>query len=373
LVAVLIVGLGTVDIDEFKLDVPLHKALFNRSMAVLSVGAAVVPFSLAGAPFHLTPVVASTLLTLATNILLICGAIYFEKGIPPREAVGLLIPRPVRGFVVSYALLTGLGVATALAYGIDKRGWAVAAILIPLLFARFGIQGARAQQELSERLQLQQQALLEATEKLFHEREDERKRVAAQIHDSSLQSLAAASYASGNALDFLKQGKQDAAVQAMETAKVAVTGAIGELRESLVELRGSAWEKGTLGASIDAFADRMSTLWGVDVAIEHSLRAQPPIPVAQAAYQILQEAVTNALKHSEGKQVAVRVTDDDGMVRVIVQDHGEGFDPEARIGEDHVGMRLMRERAAQVGGRILIDSAPGRGTRLEAVIPGGAA
>jgi two-component system nitrate/nitrite sensor histidine kinase NarX len=60
------------------------------------------------------------------------------------------------------------------------------------------------------------------------------------------------------------------------------------------------------------------------------------------------------------------------MVRVIVQDHGEGFNPEARIGEDHVGMRLMHERAAQLGGRIEIDSAPGRGTRLEAIIPGSA-
>jgi two-component system nitrate/nitrite sensor histidine kinase NarX len=60
------------------------------------------------------------------------------------------------------------------------------------------------------------------------------------------------------------------------------------------------------------------------------------------------------------------------MVRVIVQDDGEGFDPEVKIGEDHVGMRLMRERAAQFGGRIQMDSMPGRGTRLEAIIPGGA-
>jgi signal transduction histidine kinase len=248
--------------------------------------------------------------------------------------------------------------------------WAVAAILIPLLFARFGIQGARAQQELSERLRLQQQALLEATEKLFHEREDERKRVAAQIHDSSLQSLAAAAYASGNALDFLKHGKADGAMQALETTQQAVTGAIGELRQSLVDLRGSAWEEGTLAASIDAFADRMSTLWGVEVKIEHSLTTEPPIPVAQVVFQIFQEAVTNALKHGQGKQVVVRVSDDDGMVRVIVQDHGEGFNTEAHVGEDHVGMRLMHERAAQFGGRIEIDSSPGRGTRLEAIIPG---
>lgn len=371
-VAVLIAGTGTVDIDEFRLEVPLHKALFNRAVAVLSVGAAAVPFALAPAPFHLLPVVAATLLTLVTNILLICGALYAEKGISPAEAVRLLIPRPAWGFVISYALLTGLGVATALAYGIDKRGWAVAAILIPLLFARFGIQGARAQQELSERLRLQQQALLEATEKLFHEREDERKRVAAQIHDSSLQSLAAAAYASGNALGFLRSGRADVAKEAIETTQMAVVAAIDELRESLVELRGSAWEEGSLGASIDAFADRMSTLWGVDVQIQHSLRTEPPIPVAQAVFQILQEGVTNALKHSQGKQVSVRVSDDDGMVRVIVQDQGEGFDPKARIGEDHVGMKLMHERAAEVGGRIEVDSAPGRGTRLEAIIPGGA-
>jgi signal transduction histidine kinase len=375
LVVMLMCGIGAMDVEELKLEIPLHKALFNRATAILSAGVACIPFAIGAEssdPFHIVPVTSAAALALSTNILLICGALYFEQRIPLPRSLRLLIPRPVGGFLLSYALLTGLGVATALAYGTAERSWAVAAILIPLLFARFGIQGARAQQDLSERLRLQQQALLEATEKLFHEREDERKRVAAQIHDSSLQSLAAAAYASGNALDFLRQGRQDAAARALETTQVAVTGAIGELRESLVELRGSAWEKGTLGASIDAFADRMSTLWGVDVTIEHSLRTEPSIPVAQAVFQILQEAVTNALKHSEGKQVAVRVSDDDGMVRVIVQDHGEGFDPEAKIGEDHVGMRLMRERAAKVGGDIHVDSAPGRGTRLEAVIPGGA-
>jgi signal transduction histidine kinase len=373
-VAMLIAYLGALDVREFRREITLHRALFNRATAVFSVGAACIPFAMwSSGPFQILPVVIAALLHLVTNLVLVSGALFTERRLSPRKAVHLLIPSPVAGFFVSYALLTGLGVATALAYTrIDNGGWAVAAILIPLLFARLGIVGARAQQELSDRLRLQQQALLEATEKLFHEREDERKRVAAQIHDSSLQSLAAAAYASGNALEFLRQGREEGAMEAMETTQTAVVGAIGELRESLVDLRGSAWEEGTLGASIDKFADRMSTLWGVEVKIEHSLRDEPPIPVAQAVFQILQEAVTNALKHSEGKQVVVRVSDDDGMVRVVVQDEGEGFDPEAQIGEDHVGMRLMHERAAQVGGKIEVDSVPGRGTRLEATIPGGA-
>jgi two-component system nitrate/nitrite sensor histidine kinase NarX len=60
-------------------------------------------------------------------------------------------------------------------------------------------------------------------------------------------------------------------------------------------------------------------------------------------------------------------------VHIVVEDDGPGFDPSTEVGKDHVGMRLMKERAARVGGRINIDSRPGSGTRLEAILPGGVA
>jgi two-component system nitrate/nitrite sensor histidine kinase NarX len=81
----------------------------------------------------------------------------------------------------------------------------------------------------------------------------------------------------------------------------------------------------------------------------------------------------NALKHSDGSAIVVKISDLDNMVHIVVQDEGPGFDPDAEVGKDHVGMRLMRERAARVGGRIDLQSQPGAGTRLEAILPGGVA
>lgn len=374
-VALVIAGLGAVDIEEFKLEIPLHKALFNRAVGIFSVAAAIVPFALQGVlgdAFQPLPVILSAILHLVTNLALISVALYLERGIPLTDAIRLLVPRPVGGFAVSYALLTGLGVATALAYTRVEGGggWAVAAILIPLLFARLGIVGARAQQELSDRLRRQQQALLEATEKLFHEREDERKRIAADMHDTSLQSLAAAAYGCGNAADFLRTGDRERAQQAVGAAHNAVMGAMTELRRSLVDLRGPALQGG-LSQSVGSLADQMSTLWGVPIQINSNLSKEPPIPVALAVYQILQEGVTNAIKHSQSSSIDVHIEDGDGMVHVVVKDNGTGFVPSLKPGEDHVGMKIMEERAAQVGGWIEVESQLGRGTRLEAVIPSG--
>lgn len=377
-VAMIIAGIGAVDIREFKRQLPLFKALFNRSVMMLAVGAATAPFAWAysnhHSPFNLGFIAAAAIFYLATNLSFVAAAVRFERGVPVSETFGLLIPKPVAGFAVSYVLLTLLGVATALAYlKVQYGGWAVAAILIPLLFARLSIIGARNQQELSERLQKQQQELLRATERVFQERENERKRIAEDIHDSSLQSLAAAAYGSGNALEFLDAGHVDRARAAMAGARDAVDGAIVRLRESLVDLRKSAVEEGGLMVTVHKFADQVSVLWGAEVNIEGTVEHEPPVPVALAAFQILQEGLTNAVKHSQGSAITVRINEQDSMVHILVEDQGPGFDTSAEVGEDHVGMRLMKERAARVGGRIQLDSRPGAGTRLEAILPAGVA
>jgi signal transduction histidine kinase len=372
-VGMAIAFIGSFDLRELRREIPLHRSLFNRSQYALALGASAVPFTLwatDSSPYNAILIGASALLHMFVNTGLITLAIHFDVGIPIREAFPALFPKPISGFAVSYALLTGLGTVTAIAH--ERIGsWSVAAILIPLLFARLSIIGARAQAELSERVQRQQQALLEATEKVFAEREDERKRIAADIHDSSLQMLAAASYGCANAGEFLSSGHRDEAQEAMEGARQAIDQAMKDLRESLMDLRKSAVEQGGLVTTIEKFADQVGTLWGGQVQIVGELKTEPPIPVALAAFQILQEGLVNALKHAQTGEVTVHIADTDGQVHIVVEDRGPGFDTEAEVGPDHVGMRLMRERAERVGGRLLLDSAPGQGTRLEAILPGG--
>ena len=375
--AMVIAAVGAFDIREFTREIPLHRSLFNRAQTALTVGAssAVLWASSSGALDHsygIVLIAAAALVRLTANLLLVATAVRLERGVSFDEAISGLFPRPVAGFVLSYALLTGLGVATAVAYDrIEYGALAVAAFFIPLLFARLSILGARAQQELSERVQKQQQALLDATEKVFQERERERNRIAEDIHDSSLQMLAAAAYGCGNAREFLAVGKSEAAAETIATAQEALDGAMARLRESLVDLRKSSVEEGGLIETIRHYADQVAILWGTEVRLEGEIVAEPPIPVALAAFQILQEGLVNALKHANSSAVVVRIRDDKGMVHIVVEDDGAGFDPNAEVGPDHVGMRLMRERASRVGGRILLDSQPGNGTRLEAILPGG--
>ena len=376
--AVLIAGISALDLREIRREISIHQALFNRAQLMLSVAAASVLFSSYGRADILSSLIgvlviaAGAFLHIFINIILVTLAVHFDDNVSIRQALGEIIPKPATGFWASYVVLAGLGAATAVVYTeVSYGAWAVAAFLVPLIFARLSILGARAQQELSERVRKQQQALLAATEKVFEEREKERKRIAEDIHDTSLQMLAAASYGCGNAHEFLDSGNEDQAAQAISGAREAIEDAMKELRASLVDLRKSSVEQGGLVETIKKFADQVSTVWGAEVRIEGEIDNEPPIPVALAAVQILQEGLVNALKHSKGGGVVIKIGDEDGMVHLAVEDDGPGFDPQAEVGADHVGMRLMRERAARVGGRIEIDSAPGSGTRLEAILPGG--
>jgi signal transduction histidine kinase len=370
-----IAALGAFDAREIRHEIPLWHALFNRAQLALSAGIAswiVIdhqdPFSFPGGAILIG---VSALAFVLTNLGLVGLGLHYLRDVPLRVAFGNLVPSPAAGFWFAQALLAGLGAATAAAY--EEVGAFVAAFLIPLLFARLGLLGARAQQELSERLRQQQAALLKATEQIFKEREDERKRIAAEIHDGSLQMLAAASYNVGNAGAFLDAGKSEEASYLIDSSRKAIEQSMAALRDSLVDLRRSSVEAGGLMETIRVYVGQVSMLWGTEVDFDGEIKHEPPVPVALAGFQILQEGLTNALKHANSPSISVRVVDSDNMVHIVVEDNGPGFDPEAEIAADHVGMRLMHERAALVGGSIEFHPVTGGGTRLEAKLPGGMA
>jgi signal transduction histidine kinase len=373
LVAMTIAAVGYFDSREFRREIPPHRAVFNRAQVMLAAGTAALIFDLFSDPFHPLVVLLGAGAHLAVNLSLVAGAIHFDRGIRFVEALRRIPPPPVAGFFLSTLLLTALGAATARAYLAVEHGgeWVVIAILIPLLFARMSIQGAKVQQEMSERVRKQQEALLVASENVFQEREQERARIAESIHDTSLQMLAAASYGCSNTAELINAGKIDAASQTLKTAQTAVADAIAGLREALIDLRRSAVEEGGLMETVQKFADQLSTLWGARVVVEGGVQNEPPTPVALAAFQILQEGLVNALKHSRSESVTVSLEQSNGMLHIAVQDQGVGFEDEPASQEGHLGMRLMRERAEGVGGRIELRSEPGRGTRVEAVLPAG--
>ncbi|MDQ3964450.1 MAG: sensor histidine kinase [Actinomycetota bacterium] len=369
-IAMLIVGIGSFDPRELSRRVPLHKALFNRSQAMLAVAAAAVPFAIFDGPFEFLPIVLAASLRLVVNLGLVAAAVATERRTRIAQVVKELVPRPVAGFALSYATLAGLGVVAALVYvRIDNGEWAVAAILIPLLFARMSIIAARRQFELSEQLSKQQTQLLAVSEKVFQEREDERGRIAADIHDSSLQSLAAASFAAGNALDLLDTGDLDRARRAISTVRSAVDDSMQALRDALTDLRRSSVGDEGLVVAVSRFADQVETLWPANIRVEASVDEDPPAAISLAALQIVQEGVTNALKHSGSEHIDVVLTQDDHALHVVVEDHGGGFTEDSDDDPAHLGLALMRERAARAGGQITVGPGNDQGTRVEAILP----
>ncbi len=378
-VGMVISGIAAMDVREFRRELPPHQIAFNRSQTMISVGLASTVFSLYGRDLATESIRPSIILAIAlaatvntaANLSLVVGAVHYQRDIPWTQALRALLPDPIGGFILTYTILAGLGAATAIVYQNVRFGaWAVAAFIIPLLFARLSIVGARSQQRLTERIQKQQEALLDATERVLGERERERHRIAEDIHDSSLQMLTAATYGCENAEGLLETGNHEGAAEAVTMARGAIQGAMLGLRDSLADLRGTSL-KGDLMQTVREFADEASTLWGAEVRVHSELKREPPSAVALAAFQILQEGVTNALKHGDGAPVVVRLTEGEGTIHMVVEDQGPGFDTTQDVGEDHVGLRLMRERAARVGGQLLLESKPSEGTRLEVSLPGG--
>lgn len=369
-IAMLIVGIGSFDQREFSRRIPLHKAVFNRAQNMLSVAAAAIPFAIFGGPFEFLPIVLAALLRLVVNLGLVGIAVATERRTRVTDVLVELVPRPVVGFALSYATLAGLGVVAALVYArIENGEWAVAAIVIPLLFARMSIIAARRQSELSEQLSKQQSQLLKVSEKVFQEREDERGRIAADIHDSSLQSLAAASFAAGNALDLLDTGNPDGARRAISSVRTAVDDSMQALRAALTDLRRSSVGDEGLVTAVSRFADQIETLWPASIHVEASVDEDPPAAIALAALQIVQEGVTNALKHSGSEKIDVVLRQDDHALHVVVEDHGGGFTEDPNGDTAHLGLTLMRERASRAGGAVTIGPGRDHGTRVEAVLP----
>ncbi|MQA99875.1 MAG: hypothetical protein GEU78_06220 [Actinobacteria bacterium] len=368
-VTMVIAGLGSLDLRELRTQIPVHRALFNRAQAMLHIGAASAIMSLSGDLLNPFFIAAAAAADLIINLGLVSVAVHMEHGIPLREVARKIPPSPLAGFLLSYALLTALGAATAAA---SRQGtWVVVAILVPLLFARMAISGARSREELSERVLKQQEALRKATERVLEDREQERARIAAHIHDTSLQMLAAASYGSANTSKLLSTGDVGRARESSDMVREALDEAMGTLRDSLVDLRRSAVEAGGLLQTVTRFADQLSTVWGANIAVKADLESEPPISVALAAVQIVQEALVNALKHAGSDEIRVNIAQNDGAIVVVVEDDGGGFDLQEEKGAEHVGMQLMQERAAGVGGTLDISSTPGRGTSIAATLPAG--
>jgi signal transduction histidine kinase len=201
----------------------------------------------------------------------------------------------------------------------------------------------------------------------------ERERLARELHDNLGQVLAFVSTQGQTVRRLLARGEIAAADEHVERLVEAAREAEADIRESILGLRVALTESGLSGA-LATYLDQYQKRYGIrtELARPEALGDGAFEPLVEVQLlRIIQEALTNARKHSRARSVSVAFAAQDGYARVVVQDDGCGFDQERVLGDsaEHVGLRVMRERAEEIGGTLAVASAPGEGTRVIVTAP----
>jgi signal transduction histidine kinase len=194
---------------------------------------------------------------------------------------------------------------------------------------------------------------------------EERNRLARDLHDSVTQTLFTASVLA-EATPRIWDKDQEMARQNMEKLSLLIRGALAEMRTMLIELRSGYLYNQTLDQLIRTLVEAARAR--SHAVIRASIMEIPLLPkeVTLAFYRIAQEALNNVLIHAAATEVKISLLVEPERLEFRIQDDGSGFDPQA-VPAGHLGIKIMVERAAEIGGDLQIRSEPGTGTELALV------
>jgi signal transduction histidine kinase len=213
---------------------------------------------------------------------------------------------------------------------------------------------------------LSQQVSRDAVRRVVEAQELERARLARELHDETGQALTSILL---GLKPLEQQAKSDEAREAVASVRELVVSTLQNVRRLAVELRPSALDDFGLAAAVERLTDTFRDQSGLDVDLETQLGDERlPAEAETTLYRVIQEALTNIVKHSGASRVSVLLQKQTGKVIAIVEDDGAGFDPSSTRA-DAVGLAGMRERVSLAGGRLQVESSPGAGTTLVAEVP----
>ena len=223
-------------------------------------------------------------------------------------------------------------------------------------------------QALSEHLRRQSVQRGELLKHLISAQEDERKRVARELHDDLGQALSALSL-QAEVMERLVSSDTKAAIEQLEQIKDLITGTTERMYDLILALRPSALDDLGLVAAMRAHAEQF--LAGSVITFELNTNGQfgrLPSEIETALYRIFQEALSNTRRYSEATKVSITLALHDGVFESAIEDNGRGFDPNIinMNGDNPRGLGLLgiQERVTLCGGHVEITSQPGSGTRI---------
>jgi signal transduction histidine kinase len=191
--------------------------------------------------------------------------------------------------------------------------------------------------------------------------DEERTRIARDLHDRIGQSLA---YLAFELDRMLRSSKGTDLEPALDQLRNDVRNVIREVRDTLYDLRTDVSETKAMSTTLGGFLDRVRQRSGLEITLSSDERARLPLPQEREMWRIAQEAVTNVERHAEAKHVTIEWFADGSRAELVIADDGAGFPQDVSARIDSYGIIGMRERAASIGARLDIESAPGGGTTI---------
>jgi signal transduction histidine kinase len=206
----------------------------------------------------------------------------------------------------------------------------------------------------------------ELLSKLISAHEDERRRIARELHDEVSQSLTGVMMSLTAAQNL---HDTDALRQRLGTTYASAEATLEEVRKLIHDLRPTTLDDLGLVSAVRVHARNLLEAAGMELAFEASGFGHRRLPAAveTTVFRVAQEAITNIARHARASTAVVRLKRSDGLLTLLVEDNGVGFDPAqvtGRIEDRRLGIMGMQERAALLGGDLRIESQPGRGTRV---------
>ncbi len=203
----------------------------------------------------------------------------------------------------------------------------------------------------------------DALRRVVEAQELERRRLARELHDQTGQELTSVLLGL-KAVEEAKTSEDRTAALAAVREQVVET--LHDVRRLAVELRPKALDDFGLTPALERLRDTFSEQTGMRVELESRIRERLPPDVETALYRIVQEALTNIVKHAQASAISIVLTRKVGAVTALIEDDGRGF---SRDGGEGLGLLGMGERLALLGGRLRIESRPGAGTTIVAEVP----
>jgi two-component system, NarL family, sensor histidine kinase DevS len=230
---------------------------------------------------------------------------------------------------------------------------------------RFGSGELRLAEQFALRasiaVDLSQRVARDALRRVVAGQELERRRLARELHDETGQAL--------TSILLGLRSVEESGETSIQDIRELVVATLQDVRRLAVQLRPKALDDFGLGPALERLAQSFSESSGIGVELEVQLGAERlPTEVETTLYRIVQEALTNVVKHARAESVSIFVVRRGAAVTAVIEDDGQGFDP-AAVPTGHLGLEGIRERVALHDGRLTVEAAPGAGTTLAIEVP----